>query len=371
MESFDTDVVVVGAGVVGLAVARALALAGREVLILEKNPVMGEETSARNSEVIHAGIYYPPGTLKARHCRRGRDLLHRYCEARGVGHRRCGKLIVASDTDEAARLPQIAAHAQGNGVTDLRLIGAAELQALEPALRASAALFSPSTGIVDSHALMLALLGEAEAHGAQLVTRSPVSGGQLCGDGSAELAVGGDEPMLLRCRSLVNCAGLWAPALSARIDGLPPPPGLALVKGNYFALSRPAPFSRLIYPVPRDGGLGVHFTLDLAGRGKFGPDTEWLDDTDPARIDYTVNPERRAGFAEAIARYWPAIEARDLSPDYAGLRPKIAGAAYGDFVMLGPGQLAGPHALLYGIESPGLTSALSIAEEVADWLAEG
>lgn len=370
MESFETDTVVIGAGVVGLAIARALALAGREVLILEKNPVMGEETSARNSEVIHAGIYYPPGSLKARHCRRGRDMLYRFCDARGVGHRRCGKLIVATDADEAQRLAGIADHAAGNGVSDLRPLGRAELQRIEPQLSACAALQSPSTGIVDSHGLMLALLGEAEAHGAQLVTHAPVEGGQCLGDGSVELAVGGAAPMRLRCRSLVNSAGLWAPALGARIEGLPTPPPGTLVKGNYFALTRPAPFSQLIYPVPRDGGLGIHFTLDMGGRSKFGPDTEWLETTDPSQVDLRVNPALRDTFADAIARYWPAIKAEDLSPDYAGLRPKLAGAAYGDFVIQGPEVLGGPHALLYGIESPGLTGALSIAEEVAGWLGE-
>ncbi|WP_323768559.1 NAD(P)/FAD-dependent oxidoreductase [Marinovum sp.] len=371
MESFETDAVVIGAGVVGLAVARALALAGREVLILEKNPVMGEETSARNSEVIHAGLYYPPGSLKARHCRRGRDMLYDFCDERGVGHRRCGKLIVATDAAEEARLSGIATHAAGNGVADLRPVGRAELQRLEPALSACAALLSPSTGIVDSHALMLALLGEAEAQGAQLVTRAPVTGGALCGDGAVELAVGGAEPMRLRCRSLINCAGLWAPSLSARIDGLPKPPQLTLVKGNYFSLTRPPPFSRLIYPVPGDGGLGIHFTLDMGGRSKFGPDTEWLDTDDPSGVDLRVDPALRGRFATAIARYWPNIEAADLSPDYAGVRPKIAGAAYGDFRILGPEALGGPHALLYGIESPGLTGALSIAEDVAGWLGAG
>jgi L-2-hydroxyglutarate oxidase LhgO len=370
MESFEVDTVIAGAGVVGIALARALALAGREVLLLEKNGAIGEETSARNSEVIHAGIYYEPGSLKARHCVRGKALLYAFCEARGVPHRRCGKLIVAADEDEAQKLPGIAARARANGVDDLEFLDGKDATALEPALSARAALRSPSTGIVDSHALMLALLGEAEAHGAQTVTRAPVEGGAVEPGGTIRLDIGGDEPMRLRARSFVNAAGLWAPALARRIEGLPPAPDLALVKGSYFLLSRKAPFSRLIYPVPRDGGLGIHLTLDLAGRARFGPDTEWLAGSDPAGADYRVDATRRGAFAEAIRSYWPELRESDLDPGYAGVRPKITGAMYPDFRIDGPATHGlGPHAFLYGIESPGLTSALSIAEDVAAMLA--
>jgi len=370
METYDVDTVIAGAGVIGIAIARALALAGREVLLLEKNGRVGEETSARNSEVIHAGIYYEPGSLKARHCVRGRDLLYSFCEARGVPHRRCGKLIVATDDNEARKLPGISARAQANGVDDLEPIDGTEVSALEPALSAVAALRSPSTGIVDGHALMLALLGEAEAHGAQTVTRAPVLGGGVEDGGTILLDIGGDDPMRLRAQSFVNAAGLWAPALARRIEGAPPAPDMALVKGNYFLLSGKAPFSRLVYPVPRDGGLGVHLTLDLAGRAKFGPDTEWLAENDPACIDYSVDEARRGAFAEAIRRYWPEVRESDLDPGYAGIRPKISGAMYPDFCIEGPeAHGLGPHVFLYGLESPGLTSALSIAEDVAGMLA--
>ncbi|WP_212523870.1 NAD(P)/FAD-dependent oxidoreductase [Actibacterium sp. MT2.3-13A] len=369
METHDVDTVIAGAGVIGIAIARALALAGREVLLLEKNGGIGEETSARNSEVIHAGIYYESGSLKARHCVRGRALLYSFCRDRGVPHRRCGKLIVAGDADEAQRLSGIAARARANGVDDLEFVEGKDLRALEPALAAVAALQSPSTGIVDSHALMLALLGEAEAHGAQTVTRAPVEGGAVEPAGTIRLDIGGEEPMRLRARSFVNAAGLWAPALARRIEGLPPAPDLVLVKGNYFLMSRKAPFSRLIYPVPRDGGLGIHLTLDLAGRARFGPDTEWLAESDPAGIDYSVDATRRGAFAEAIRRYWPEVRDGDLDPGYAGVRPKLAGGLYPDFRIEGPETHGlGPHVFLYGIESPGLTSSLSIAEDVAERL---
>lgn len=372
MESFEVEAVVIGAGVVGLAVARALARAGCAPLILERNTGFGEETSARNSEVIHAGIYYPPGSLKAQHCVAGRQMLYEYCAARGVPHQRCGKLIVACDAAEAAKLDGIASHAAANGVDDLRLIDGPEAQRLEPQLQAKAALVSPSTGIIDSHAFMLSLLGEAEAHGAELITRTEVVSGELHADGAIELAVGGPEPMRLHTRHVVNAAGLHAPTIAARIEGFSAPPALSLVKGNYFSLATRAPFRRLIYPVPVDGGLGVHLTLDMAGRGKFGPDTEWLDETDPDRIDYRVDPLRGEGFYAAIRRYWPNLPDGALAPDYAGLRPKLAGSAYPDFRIDGP-QAHGAvgHVMLYGIESPGLTSALSIADSVRDMVLSG
>lgn len=365
MDTFEIDTVVIGAGVVGLAISRALAMAGHETLILEKNAVFGEETSARNSEVIHAGIYYDAGSAKARHCVAGKQQLYEYCERNGIAHRRCGKLIVATNAAESARLEGIATKAAANGVGDLACIDGASAAAMEPALSVDSALLSPSTGIVDSHALMLAYLGEAEAHGAQLVTHAPIVGGSLREDGQIDLAIGGDAPMRLIARHVVNAAGLWAQDVAVRIDGLPAPPVRALVKGNYFALTGRAPFTRLIYPVPVDGGLGVHLTLDMAGRAKFGPDTEWLNSDDPAAIDYTVNPARGEAFYEAIRRYWPALPNGALAADYAGVRPKVAGDAYPDFHIEGPEThgLMG-HVMLYGIESPGLTSSLSIGDEV-------
>ncbi|MCV6598023.1 MAG: NAD(P)/FAD-dependent oxidoreductase [Mangrovicoccus sp.] len=369
MDLFEADCVVIGAGVIGLAIARALALAGRQVLILEKNAGFGEETSARNSEVIHAGIYYPPGSFKARHCVAGRQKLYEFCAGRAVPHHHCGKLIVACSPDETAKLPQIAKRAAENGVEDLRLLSAAQAQALEPALQVQGALHVPATGIVDSHALMLALLGEAQAHGAELVLRAQVTSGRLTDHGGMDLEIAGQSAMRLRARCVINAAGLWAAGLSQRLDGLPPPPNMALVKGNYFTLARKAPFSRLIYPVPQDGGLGVHLTLDLAGQARFGPDTEWLGHSDPAQIDYQVDAARREGFAQAIQSYWPDLNADDLAPAYSGVRPKLAGAAYPDFRIDGPTQLPGPHVMLYGMESPGLTSALSVADHVAQLLA--
>lgn len=369
MDTFEYETVVIGAGVVGLAVARALALAGMEPLILEKNAQFGEETSARNSEVIHAGIYYDAGSAKARHCVDGRERLYAHCARHGIAHRRCGKLIVATDAAESAKLDAIAARAAANGVDDLCRVDGAQARSMEPALKVDAALHSPSTGIVDSHAFMLSLLGEAEANGAQMVLHAPVEGGAVQPDGRIELRTGGAEPMRLIARHVVNAAGLWAQAVAARIEGLPAPPPNALVKGSYFALRGRSPFSRLIYPVPRDGGLGVHLTLDMAGRAKFGPDTEWLETRDPAAIDYTVDPARETGFYEAIRRYWPALPDGALDADYAGVRPKIAGDAYPDFRIEGPNAhgLAG-HVMLYGVESPGLTASLSIAEAVRDAL---
>ena len=365
MDVFEIDTVVIGAGMVGLAIARALAVAGHETLILEKNAVFGEETSARNSEVIHAGIYYDDGSAKARHCVTGKHRLYDYCARHGVAHRRCGKLIVATNAAETARLEGIAAKAAANGVDDLEFLDHAQAVAMEPALSVDSALLSPSTGIVDSHALMFAYLGEAEAHGAQLVTHAPIDGGCLREDGRIDLAVGGDAPMRLVARHVVNAAGLWAQDVAARIDGLPAPPGRSLVKGNYFALTERAPFTRLIYPVPVDGGLGVHLTLDMAGRAKFGPDTEWLESDDPAAIDYTVDPARGEAFYDAIRSYWPTLPDGSLAADYSGVRPKVDGDAYPDFRIEGPEShgLAG-HVMLYGIESPGLTSSLSIADEV-------
>ena len=368
MDAYEVDTVIIGAGVVGLACARAAALAGKDVLIVEKNAVYGEETSARNSEVIHAGIYYDAGSLKAQWCVEGRKALYAYAEARGVPHRRCGKLIVAADTDEIPKLDAIQTKAAANGVDDLRLLSREEALAMEPALDVAGALLSPETGIIDSHALMLAYLGEAEAHGAQLVLGARIEKGMLYEDGRIDLMVGGDEPLRLTARHVINAAGLWAQSVAGQIEGIKAVPPLALAKGNYFSLTCRAPFERLIYPAPSEGGLGVHLTLDMQGRAKFGPDVEWLDHADPAAIDYTVHPKRGESFYSAIRRYWPGLPDGALSTDYSGVRPKIAGAEYPDYVLdtSTPG-----HVMLYGIESPGLTSSLAIADAVVAALQGG
>jgi L-2-hydroxyglutarate oxidase LhgO len=361
------DCVVIGAGVVGLAVARALALAGREVIILEAGDVIGNETSSRNSEVIHAGIYYVPGSLKGQLCVAGKKLLYRYCGAHGVPHRNCTKLIVATSQAQHGALAAIRANARGNGVDDLELLTGAEAKALEPNLHCVAALLSPSTGIVDSHGLMLAYLGDAEAHGAMLAFNSPVAGGRVTGDAIA-LDVGGAEPMRLSCRTVVNAAGLHAQRVARSIVGIPsqsiPPAHLA--KGNYFSLAAKPPFSRLIYPVPEPGGLGVHITIDLGGQARFGPDVEWVD-----RIDYDVDPRRADRFYAEVRRYWPDLPDGSLQPAYSGIRPKLgpAGTPAADFMIQGPREhgVAGL-VNLYGIESPGLTASPAIAERVVQML---
>jgi L-2-hydroxyglutarate oxidase LhgO len=359
----EVDCIVAGAGVVGLAVARALAQAGREVLVLEAAEAMGTGTSSRNSEVIHAGLYYPPGSLKARLCVAGRQALYAYCGTRGIPHRRCGKLIVATDEAEIATLGDIATRAAANGVDDLRLLGAAEATALEPAIACVAALHSPSTGIVDSHALMQALEADAAVAGATVVFRTPIAGGDVAG-GRIVIRTGGDAPMALACRLLVNCAGLGASALVAGLAGFPAAfvPELRLAKGNYFVLAGSAPFSRLIYPVPVPGGLGVHLTLDLAGAARFGPDVEWVE-----HIDYDVDPTRSEGFHAAIGRYWPGVAGRSLEPGYSGIRPKaVRPGSDGDFIIDGPEAHGVPGVIsLGGIESPGLTAALAIGDHVA------
>jgi L-2-hydroxyglutarate oxidase LhgO len=344
-------------------VARALALAGVEVMVLERESGIGSETSSRNSEVIHAGIYYPQNSLKARLCVAGRRLLYAYCAERGVPHRRLGKLIVACDETEVALLAGIRAKAAANGVDDLAFVAPDELHRMEPALAAVAALVSPSTGIIDSHALMLSYEGEAEAAGAMAVFRAPIEGGRATAAGF-ELAVGGAEPMTLGCKLLVNCAGLHAPSLARRIAGIPPQtiPRDYLCKGVYFTYAGRAPFRRLIYPVPEKAGLGVHLTLDLAGQARFGPDTEWIE-----RIDYSVDPRRGDSFYAAIRRYWPGLPDGALQPGYAGIRPKINAPdeATADFVVQGPAEHGIPGLVnLYGIESPGLTASLAIADLV-------
>jgi L-2-hydroxyglutarate oxidase LhgO len=360
----EVDCVVIGAGVVGLAVARRLAMAGREVLILDRADGIGTETSSRNSEVIHAGIYYPPGSLKARACIEGKQFLYRYCDARGVDYSRCGKLIVATTEGQIETLSAIKARAVSCGMEELEFWPAERAIELEPALRCTAALWSPSTGIIDSHALMLAYLGDAERHGAMLVLNSPVERGRATDDG-IELEVGGGEPMQLRARSVVNSAGLTAPDLAHRIEGLDPAklPDAYYCKGNYYTLAGRSPFSRLIYPVPERAGLGVHVTIDLGGSCRFGPDTEWVD-----RIDYDVDPARAEVFYAAVRTYWPDLPDGALLPGYAGIRPKLgpADTIASDFIVQGPAEHGASGLVnLFAIESPGLTAAWPIAEEVA------
>jgi L-2-hydroxyglutarate oxidase LhgO len=359
------DCVVAGAGVVGLAVARALALAGREVVVLEAAEGIGTETSSRNSEVIHAGIYYPAGSLMARFCVAGRRALYAYCAEKGVPYANCGKLIVATSADEESRLSEIKRRAEVNGVEGMRVLTRAEAVALEPNLSCTSALLSPSTGIVDSHSYMVALQGDAENAGAVLVFHSPVLRGRAI-SGGVEIDVGGDDPITLRCRLLVNAGGLHATALAANIEGMPASrvPTTYYAKGNYFSHTGRSPFSRLIYPVPVPGGLGVHLTIDLGGQARFGPDVEWID-----AIDYTVDPHRADSFYAAIRRYWPALKDGALQPGYAGIRPKIVpkGAPGQDFVVQGP-QTHGLSGLinLFGIESPGLTASLALADHVLE-----
>ena len=357
------DCAVIGAGVIGLAVARLLAQSGREVIILEACDRFGSGISARNSEVLHAGIYYPQGSLKARLCIKGRDMLYDYCEQRGIGHSRCGKLIVATSEAQRPDLMNIAARASSNGVAGIQALTRGEAQALEPALECVAALLSPSTGIIDSHALMLSLLGDAESAGAVLALQSPVTCGAVTTEGIV-LDIGGTETMQLLAKQVFNCAGLGAQGFARSLKGMPleTVPPLHYAKGNYYALAGRAPFSHLVYPVPQPGGLGVHLTLDLAGSARFGPDVEWIE-----KIDYGVDPRRADGFYAEIRRYWPGIKDGALSPAYAGIRPKphAPGEAAADFLVQGPGR----HGIkglvcLYGIESPGLTASLALAEFV-------
>jgi L-2-hydroxyglutarate oxidase LhgO len=357
------DCVVVGAGVIGLAIARRLALAGREVIVLEAAEGIGTVTSSRNSEVIHAGIYYPAGSLMARMCVGGKRALYDYCRDHGIPHRNSGKLIVATTPKETERLQSIRAHAEANGVLDLQTLSGEAARALEPALNCDAALLSPSTGIIDSHAYMLALRGDAEGAGAAFAFHTPLLAARVVGD-RIELDAGGDTPMTLECSLFVNAAGLGAPAVARSIDGMPIDliPRAYLAKGNYFSCSARAPFSRLIYPVPEPGGLGVHLTLDMAGQARFGPDVEWVN-----AIDYAVDPARAERFYPAIRRYWPTLPDGALMPSYSGIRPKIVPPAVAaqDFLIQGPKDHGVAGLInLFGIESPGLTSSLAIAEHV-------
>ncbi len=363
------ECIVVGAGVVGLACARAIAQSGRQVLVLEKEPLIGSETSSRNSEVIHAGIYYPPESLKAALCVRGKDMLYDYCETQGIPHGRCEKLVVAANAGEVAALERIRQNALASGVHDLELIDGAAATRLEPKLRCHAALRSPSTGILDSHQYMLALEGDIENAGGSVVPRSYVAEARRAGE-TFEVVVETEEPepIVVASRMLVNAAGLWAQQVAQRVEGMPPEriPKQYLAKGNYFVMSGKAPFSRLIYPLPTAASLGLHYSIDLGGQVRFGPDVEWVE-----RIDYRVDATRAAAFEAAIRRYFPELPRAALQPGYAGVRPKIVGPddPAGDFVIQGEGEhgVAGL-VNLFGIESPGLTSSLAIAEEVASRL---
>ena len=361
------DGVVIGAGVVGLAVARALALLpawrGRELLLLEAAGAIGTGTSSRNSEVVHAGIYYPAGSLKAKWCVQGRQQLYAYCAQRGVAHQRCGKLIVATDEGQVPQLQAIAAKAAANGVGDLRLLSRQEAQTMEPALQCAAALHSPQTGIVDSHAFMLSLLGDFEHAGGTLALHSPVASARWTGQ-TWELRM--QDGSALQTSVLINAAGLHAPTLASRFEGLDAAhvPQAFYAKGNYFTLAGRSPFSRLIYPVPEAAGLGVHLTLDLSGQAKFGPDVEWVDSPENLQVD----ARRSEGFYAEVRKYWPDLPDGALLPDYAGIRPKISGPheAASDFVLQGPDQHGLPGLVnLFGIESPGLTSSLALGEAVA------
>jgi L-2-hydroxyglutarate oxidase LhgO len=359
--------------VVGLACARALARRGIETVILERHEAFGTETSARNSEVIHAGLYYASGSRKAALCVAGRNSLYAFCTSHQVSHRRCGKLIVASDEAQMPKLLALQQQGMANGVSDLRLIDAAEAKSLEPNIACSAALLSPSTGIIDSHGLMLALLGDAARDGAALALQSPLQQARIERDGIVLRIGSGGEDTQLRARLVINAAGLSATQVARCIQGFPqqhcPTPYYA--KGNYYALAGRAPFSRLIYPLPEPGGLGVHLTLDLGGQARFGPDVEWLPETWVEAPDYDVDPRRSEGFYAEVRRYWPQLPDGALSPAYSGVRPKISGPTdpAADFLIQGP-AIHGVAGLvnLFGIESPGLTACLAIADAACEAL---
>jgi L-2-hydroxyglutarate oxidase LhgO len=374
MERLQT--LVIGAGVVGLAVARALAQSGREVVVVEQATAIGTGVSSRNSEVIHGGLYYQPGSLKARLCVRGKALLYEFCQSHGVAHRRCGKLVVATDEAQLPGLESMAQRAVANGVPIQRLSGE-EARALEPALRCCAALLSPSTGIVDSHGLMLGMQGDLEAAGGMVALGSAFAGAQVTAEGLlVRVQSGAADLTELLAREVINAAGLHACAVAGSIQGLDPAqvPQAHYAKGSYFALAGRAPFRYLIYPAPQDAWLGVHLTLDLGGQARFGPDHEWLDLPGPEAIDYRIEPERATAFYAEIRRYWPALPDESLRPDYSGVRPKIHGPGEPapDFRIDGPARHGVPGLVnLFGIESPGLTSALAIGEYVERQLGGG
>ena len=358
------DCVVIGAGVVGLAIARRLALAGREVVVLEAEAHVGTHTSSRNSEVIHAGMYCPTGSLKARLCVAGGRALYAYLAERNVPHRRVGKLLVAVHDDEVPTLERLSRLAEANGVRDLVALSAADIQSLEPALVAVRGMFSPSTGILDSHALLGALRADLEAAGGTVVLSAPVVGGGVADDGIV-LDVGGTDPVRVRCKVVVNAAGLYAPRVARTVKGLHPRfvPCEHFAKGHYFVLAGRSPFTHLVYPMPTRDAAHIHLTLDLAGRARFGPDTAWTQD-----VNYAFDEGRAPAFYAAIRRYTRGIDDGDLEPGYVGIRPKIVpeGAPAADFVIQGP-ALHGVAGVvnLFGIESPGLTACLAIADEVA------
>jgi L-2-hydroxyglutarate oxidase LhgO len=360
------DCVVVGAGVVGLAVARALGIAGREVIVIEAEDGIGSGISSRNSEVIHAGIYYPAGSLKALLCVKGRQQLYRYCEARHVPFKRCGKLIVATDELQQSKLQSIMRQAQGNGVEDLQLLEQAQVQSREPQIQCVSALWSPSTGVVDSHRYMLALQADLEDSGGVVVFNTTVTAGSATGDGLVLELQSGDDAFELAATTVVNCAGLGSDRLAHAIDGISPEtlPTYSYAKGNYFSYAGKSPFNSLIYPVPNQYGLGVHVTHDIGGNLRFGPDVEWVDE-----LDYEVDARRGETFYEAIRSYWPELPDNSLLPAYSGIRPKIngKGSAAADFVI----QDERTHGVaglinLFGIESPGLTSSLALADHVRE-----
>ncbi|HML06878.1 MAG TPA: NAD(P)/FAD-dependent oxidoreductase [Xanthobacteraceae bacterium] len=362
------QILVVGAGVVGLAIARAAALAGHDVTVAEATGGIGNGVSSRNSEVIHGGIYYPTGSLRARHSTRGRRALYEFCIAHGVGHRKCGKLIVATNAAELAKVERLLAQGRENGVEGLELIGGNAARAREAELLCVGALLSPESGIIDSHGFMLALWGELEDHGGMIAFETPVERMSYAAS-KWQVQFGGRERGKAAFDAVVNSAGLGAQALARRIEGYPADqvPPLVLAKGNYFGFAGRPVFSRLIYPTPVDGGLGVHVTIDLAGRMRFGPDVEWVD-----HESYTVDPRRAEAFYDRIRTYWPGLPAGSLVPDYCGIRPKLSGPGQkqADFMIAGPSAHGLPRLVsLFGIESPGLTSALSLAEEVVGYLA--
>ncbi|MEA9567783.1 NAD(P)/FAD-dependent oxidoreductase [Polynucleobacter sp. AP-Nickl1-40-C4] len=370
----QVDCVVIGAGVVGLAVAREMALQGRETILLERESAFGTISSARNSEVIHAGIYYPKDSLKAKLCVEGNRMLYEYCRTHHVATQPYGKLIVASDDAQLDDLQAILYKAQQNQVPEIKMITGDQAKAMEPELNCSAAVLSASTGIVDSHGFMLSLLGGFEDAGGMIAYQSPLTSAKPLGENAKdgfELEIGGADGMKIQTKLLINCAGMSAPAIARKIQSLSEAqiPKAYFAKGNYFSLSGKSPFKHLIYPIPEPGGLGVHLTLDMGGQAKFGPDVEWLEIDEESQIDYTVNPKRGEGFYEAVRRYWPGLKDNALQPDYSGVRAKIVppNSPAGDFCFNTPKD----HGLeglfnLYGFESPGLTSSLAIAKHLED-----
>ncbi len=357
----DLDTVVIGGGVVGLALARALALRGIQTTLLEAESRLGQHTSSRNSEVIHAGIYYPTGSLKARLCVAGKEQLYAYASQVGIEHRRIGKVIVASSEAEAGALEGLARQAENNGVRDLEWLSEREVAALEPAVRAVRGLLSPSSGIIDTDGLLSALKRDAVDADAQIVTSSPVCGGAVLDEGF-ELRIGGPAPGRVTCRRVINAAGLWAQDVARALEGVPATsiPGQYFAKGHYFVLRGRSPFSRLVYPMPEPGGLGIHVTLDLRDNARFGPDVSWV-----SSPDYSFEEARETQFYTAIRRYFPDLQPGALVPGHTGIRPKLGppGSPFHDFVVQGPAAHGVPGLLnLYGIESPGITASLALAD---------